>query len=97
MKRIILLVIVIATLVSCGQSIKEGTVEKDNLVPLELSDSTQWRTVQVYETKHHDLYVRENDQLYKVDTIDFGNTFGLVFLMLIIVFVIGVIIGLLER
>jgi uncharacterized membrane protein len=85
MKKLLMFVVLVVTLTACSQEYNDTELDRDASVPVGMQDSTEWRTVQLYESKNGEtIYIKEKDhEIHKIDVINPGPTAFIIFILIV--------------
>lgn len=94
MKNIIS-IIALVLLFSCSPDYEKSNVRATDIVSLELTDSTKWQQAIVFVDKRRDkiYYSTQKNELIAYDITSNNDTFGLVFLLMVLIFLLILVIG----
>lgn len=97
MKKLFTLIIAAIIMIGCTQSLSDTRLDEKSYLPVASQDSTQWKTVKMYEHKGDVIYLKDNKTVYKVAILDDGDTVLLVFVLLLVVFFVGLVVGISKQ
>jgi hypothetical protein len=89
MKKFFMFVVLVIVMAACSQEYNDTELSGDANVPVAMQDSTEWRTVQLYETKNGEtIYIKESDkEVHKLEVVHIGQTMLLIAILIVALFI----------